>query len=383
MQAMNGSAVRSRTRLVGCTMAIVLALSALVLVSTASAEKTPTKETYLALGDSLAFGYSTQLFNENITKGVPPSAFLHGYADYYLKHLKPNVTGTQLTNNGCPGESTGSMIGTGPLGAQLSAFAGAENLEAPCAYHNVNGLSLHHEYGTGKSQLENALETIAVDAGAGKPVTTLTLDIGANDQLHQIKKCEEAAGPTAKAAGEKAFIETLTKGGTKAEAEAAGKKAGEEAGKAYVKKCLEENFKTLVASILKNIGASLFAIREGDKFGGVKYLGTIVVQGGYDPYGRVFGPEELLEGSNPLAAIINQEEAKTVAKFGACYANPQPIFNPGSFIVKFNPHEPQRLQKWTNMANFTESNGKKNGPDIHPTRSGYAQLSAIMVKDCP
>ena len=54
----------SRTRLVA-----VFALSA-VLASTASAVN-PIKETYLALGDSLAFGYSQQLFNENLVNGEP------------------------------------------------------------------------------------------------------------------------------------------------------------------------------------------------------------------------------------------------------------------------------------------------------------------------
>jgi hypothetical protein len=34
------------------------------------------------------------------------------------------------------------------------------------------------------------------------------------------------------------------------------------------------------------------------------------------------------------------------------------------------------------MANFTESNGKKNGPDIHPTPVGYEKLAALMGKEC-
>ena len=56
MSAKHGSAVSFR-RLLGCTFALVLALSA-VFAASASA-KTPTK-TDLALGDSLAFGYSQQ-----------------------------------------------------------------------------------------------------------------------------------------------------------------------------------------------------------------------------------------------------------------------------------------------------------------------------------
>ena len=58
MQATHGLVVtfRSRIRVIG-TLAIALALSALVFASAASAKSQP-PQTYLALGDSLAFGYS-------------------------------------------------------------------------------------------------------------------------------------------------------------------------------------------------------------------------------------------------------------------------------------------------------------------------------------
>ena len=51
------------------------------------------------------------------------------------------------------------------------------------------GGPLHVSY-AGQSQLEKALELVAVDAAYGKPVTMLTLNIGANDQLHAIAACE-------------------------------------------------------------------------------------------------------------------------------------------------------------------------------------------------
>jgi lysophospholipase L1-like esterase len=373
MQATHGFAVsfRSRTRLVGCAMAIVLALSALAFASTASA-KTGSKPDYLALGDSLAFGYSQQLFNENEKLGEPPTAFEHGYVNDYFATFKNMGS---LTNDGCPGETTDSMIGNGPLGTAMARSLGTTG-ESPCAYHKA-GLRLHHEYGGTKSQLESALETVAAGAAMGKPVKTLTLNIGANDELRTVHKCEKEAEPAEKAAYEKAYIETLQKGGTTAEAEAAGKKAAAEAGKAYVKKCIEEHAAELFKHILTNIAGSLYVIRNGGSFGGVNYTEKIVVQGGYDPFGAVFTPKvELLEGSNALAAALNFEEAKVVQNFGACYANPQPTFNPQ------NNEEPTRLQKFTNMANFTEFEGKKNGPDIHPTPLGYQELANIMVANC-
>src|SRR4029077_4014700 len=93
---------------------------------------------YLALGDSLAFGYSQQLFNENEKLGEPQSAFEHGYATVYWKNSK--VSGQQLMNNGCRGETTDSMIGNGALAAALKIPGGG-----PCGYHKT-GLPLHHAY---------------------------------------------------------------------------------------------------------------------------------------------------------------------------------------------------------------------------------------------
>src|SRR2546423_6322181 len=179
MSATNGST--SRRGLVVSVLAVAFALSA-VFASSAGAAA-PVKEKYLALGDSLAFGYSKQLFNENEKTGENPAGFEHGYANYYMNKLKWKLNGIQLVNNGCPGETTGGLIGTGPVGTALAAGAGAEP-EAECEYHNISGLPLHHEYGAGKSQLESAIESIAVASGEGKPVTTLSLNIGANDELH-------------------------------------------------------------------------------------------------------------------------------------------------------------------------------------------------------
>jgi lysophospholipase L1-like esterase len=338
----------------GCAFAVALVLAA-AFASSAGAV-VPVTKSDLALGDSLAFGYSQQLFNENEKLGEPPTAFNHGYANDYFNQSKAKLAGFQLINNGCPGETTDSMIGNGPLGAALEAGAGAHG-EAPCAYHYAAGLPLHHEYGGTKSQLENALETIAVEEAIGKPVTTLTLNIGANDQLRQVKACEKEVG------------EEWAKEGKS--------KYGGETPTQSFENCLVAHVTPLFTHILTNIGASLYAIRNGAEFGGVNYLGKIVVQLGYDPYGAVFEVgKELLNNSNNLVAALNSEEGALVEKFGACAANPQPKFNPR------NKREPEVLQKWTNMANFTEFEGKKNGPDIHPTPSGYAQLATIMKKTC-
>ncbi len=378
MKATNGLVVlfRSRARLIGCSMAIALALSALAFASTAGAAKTPTPETYLALGDSLAFGYSQQLYNENEAAGDPATAFEAGYVNDYYNHIKAHTKyrGLLLTNDGCPGETTESMIGSnatliGGLNYALKATQEANKLppitgESPCAYqeawnaYHINGKGgpLHHPY-VGQSQLENALETIALDSATGKPVTHITLNIGANDELHQIKACETEVTEEFVNEGKSKYGATPT---------------------AAVKGCLEYHVPGLFAQILSNISGVLAAIRNGASFvpGGVNYTGSIVVQGGYDPYGNVLGEGELLENSNDLAALLNEHEAATVAAFGACYANPQPKFNPQ------NRREPYRLQRWTNMTNLNVYEGKKDGPDIHPTPAGYEELAKIMKADC-
>ena len=89
MQAMNGSAgsFRSRGRLIGCCMALALALTAFVLAPvTAGAAAPPEPKTLLAVGDSISFGYSQQKFNENYPS-EPPSFFEEGVINQTNKLL--------------------------------------------------------------------------------------------------------------------------------------------------------------------------------------------------------------------------------------------------------------------------------------------------------
>ncbi|HWX97217.1 MAG TPA: hypothetical protein VNZ01_10245 [Solirubrobacteraceae bacterium] len=382
MQAMSGFALPFR-RLGGCVVALVLVISAL-FASSAGATTVPVTHSDLALGDSLAFGYSQQLYNENEKAGDPATAFEHGYANYYFNGSKAKAAGDQLINDGCPGETTDSMIGNKALGAALDPTEG----ESPCPYQEAwnafhkNGLGgpLHHPY-VGKSQLEDALGVIGTEAAVGKPVQTVTLNIGANDELHAIAKCEAEAKPSEEAA----FIKALEEGKSEKEAH----EAAEAAGKAFVKKCVEEHATKLFEHILHNIGSIVFSLRHGSLFGSVDYTGKIVFPGAYDPFGNVFGTGELLTGSNTLASILDFHEKKLLTDegveaaeeghepFKACFTEVQKTFNPGT------AKEPTNLQKWTNMANFTEFEGKKNGPDIHPTPLGYHEIGGVlMLKQC-
>jgi lysophospholipase L1-like esterase len=533
MQAKNGpvGVGRRRGRLIGCVVALV-ALSAMVMPTLASAAKKapPVTSTYLALGDSLAFGYSQQLYNEGQPKGDPAQGFENGYANAYLKKLKNKET--QLTNDGCPGETTESLIGNNPellgglnagLKAQFESEGGKPEEyipvtgESPCAYGYAwtafktdgTGGPLHNEYGAGKSnfevepkpgekvvaipnvasQLENTIKEIKVDELTSKPVTSVTLDIGANDALHTLggvetevkalitgkvvkiateeleKEIAERIGARVATEGkpecEAKFGEEVEKGeATPEEAEAKigaciGKKveqyeyedyvshhyekevetkAGEYAaahqfelgaeGEALATEKIKEKIPALIAQMNKNIAGIMVALRHGESFGGSNYNGRITFLATYDPYGKQFhlayegdqfveehgglgGPyaidygrcavhaktaaEEktaiesgceaaaLHIGFNSIQALINNYSYQTVSAFGACDADALPTWNPSN--PKKPLLEPERLKKWTNMTNGNTSNGKPDGPDIHPTPAGYKQLANEMYKE--
>jgi hypothetical protein len=407
MQATHGYAAlsRSRTRLIGCLMAITLALAALVLTLAGPARAAePPQKTYLALGDSISFDYSQELFNEFYPKEQPKKfeeALSFGYGvesakiyeeahglnfgygtipppkpngmvtDYQLKlEAKQSETSVwrKAVNDGCPGETSDSLIGNGPLGKALEGIIEGSHGEAPCAYHNVDGFPLHNEYASAsQSQLENALEVIAQKTVAKKgnrPVATITEQIGSNDLLKQTHACEAEV---------------------KTEFETTGKSKYGATPEAAVKVCLEAHAGIVFQHILHNEAAILFAIRDGSLFGGVNYMGKLIVGGYYDPYGAVFTPGvELLPSSNVLELLLNFQEKKLAASFGACYANPQPVFNT---LLAGNPAgEPAALQAFTNMANFTTAvggNKAKNGPDIHPTPLGYEELAINIETECP
>jgi hypothetical protein len=407
MQATHGFAF-SRTRVIGYAIAFALALSALVLAlaSTARAAEPPHKS-YLASGTSVTFGYSQELFNELFPtenpaafeealgsgydteggRGVPhqPNGVALDYFHILQASQESSSTWTRMINDGCPGETSGSYIGNGTLGAILSAAIPGTQVEAPCGYHNVNGFELHHPYKGGKrfqpevgeSQLENVVETIKRENtgtnATHHPIQIMTMDLGANDLLRAVKKCEKevAEGIWTGASGEPPLTE-----------------------------CEIVNLPATIEALATNVSAVLFAIRNGAAIcvaecgpedHGVNFRGPILFGGFYNPFGAVFTPGvELNPGSNFLDFVINKVMKRTVEKFGVCYANPQS--SPSNPAHAFNQAlagnplaEPEKLQQWTNMANPTSAvNGTKgaNGPDIHPTPAGYQVLAEGYAAEC-
>jgi lysophospholipase L1-like esterase len=172
---------RSHLRLGGrCLPLLAAALSVMLLAAPAGARgrqaQRPTpprpvyaQTSYLALGDSLAFGYSQAKFN-SLYPNENPADFETGYVNDFGDILKLFDPGLQIVNDGCPGETTESFI------------------DGPCAYQLE--FPLHHPYSGGpdSSQLSDALAYLRAHPGR---VTPITIDIGANDALGLIEGCNK------------------------------------------------------------------------------------------------------------------------------------------------------------------------------------------------
>jgi len=117
--------------------------------------------TYLALGDSVAFGYVPPT-------ALPPPNYLDahsfvGYPEFLAQELNERVS-----NASCPGETASSML---DAGAQSN---GCENSPgSPVGYATLYPLHVQYE-GT---QMDYALHYLA----AHKHTRLITIDIGAND----------------------------------------------------------------------------------------------------------------------------------------------------------------------------------------------------------
>ena len=423
MQATNGSAVsvRSRGRLIGCCMALAMALGAVVLAPAANATLPPA---YVATGDSLAFGYTQEKFLVNFPT-ESPSFFETGYPNAFAKDLRSKEKGgfgkeknLVLVNDGCPGETSEGFIGENPaVGGQTSTETENEKLGTkeyqgpgdwhPCRYHYHNQLPLHNGgyYNPETGKPVSQLEEVAAELKGGSPsrkLTEISLNIGANDELAQVTLCEYEVG---KEFAEKGYSERPANPGHHYEPAEAGE---------AVNVCLVESVQSptgVFARIQKNtedilnvmLGAGYKKLEEEGK------SGPIVVLGAYNPETFV------LPGSDGLQLIYNQRIEETVAKYGplAKFANPYLKINgavEGSKLEEKNigctkriveigeapGHEEgdcevARVGKFTEEGNaFDEAYNKgkaeeKGEPyngegDIHPTPAGAAILGKVMFE---
>jgi lysophospholipase L1-like esterase len=155
---MRRRAIARAARLVVVLLAVLFAAAAgaRAVAGPGPAAARPTPATYLALGDSVPFGYrgSAPSYSD-------PTAFV-GYPEKIAaeRHLR-------LLNASCPGETTASFLDS------QAPNNGCEN--SPPGFHYRGTFPLHVDYGT--SQLRYAEQVLTADRSVG----LVTLQVGAND----------------------------------------------------------------------------------------------------------------------------------------------------------------------------------------------------------
>lgn len=362
MQAMNGSAgsFRSHGRLIGCCVALALALTAFVLAPvTAGAAAPPEPKTLLAVGDSISYGYSQQKFNENYPSEAP-SFFEEGVINQTNKLLARSTElgkGITPVNYACPGETSNGLIGEKEaLGGKASTSNDKRETDYhPCSYHNQSGLPLHASLG-GLSQLEEAL-AILKEGKPAHPVKLITVNIGSNDELAAIAKCKEEVQSEFEAEGKSKY-------GGPGPAEA-------------VSNCIGATAVSVTfPHIIGNLGKILGAI-DSQNPGGGHYTGAIVLQGYYNPDSFV------LPGSDALQIGLNNAvQEKLLPNFpNVTYANPFPVFNKGGEAKPAT--EKKSIEKYTEMCNPNVQKVETGADpgcegDIHPSLAGSKALGKLV-----
>ena len=138
---------------------------------------------YLALGDSVPFGYNPL----RVTPGVSPDVFV-GYPQLASDLFRPRK---KLFNASCPGETSTSLItGTRP--------------DNGCQYYRQSIGPLHVSYSG--SQLAYAESYLAANPRTG----LVTLMIGANDLFLLIDSCGGSTNVTCIEAGLPGLLDTLS-----------------------------------------------------------------------------------------------------------------------------------------------------------------------------
>jgi lysophospholipase L1-like esterase len=145
---------------------LVFAVAIVIIGATpAAGQVDPPKQYYLALGDSIAYGYQASKHRA----GLPPLAFDTGYVDVFAEHLRQIQPGITVVNYGCPGETTKSFI------------------KGPCLWSTF-GEQLHDPFSG--SQLDAAVEFLSAHSGTVSPIT---ITLWGNDVREFANSCKDLA----------------------------------------------------------------------------------------------------------------------------------------------------------------------------------------------
>ncbi len=311
---------RAHRRRLVCCVAAIAALGALAFAPAAGAAQVGS--TYLALGDSLAYGYHAAQFKSELeSKGyVEPATFDEGYVDDFAATLKLVNPKLQTINDGCPGETTETLI----KGSGLPGYCAGGPTGTPFPY-----VFLHHPYTPHTSQLADALAILKENPN----VSPITLDIGANDVLQFLaSKC--------------GFPKTFTCSPAEVEAE------------------------------FGHIAANVYSILAQLRAAAPK--AQIVLIGLYNPY-----PEVLpAPGGDKTTAALNTALAGVAGKVpGTSFANPEPPFNPSILTGAPESTDLPTICAFTAMCPGGTYNPTSPNADIHPTTLGYGVMAGVVGVD--
>ena len=310
------------------TCALVVSAAALFVLAPAANATSTTN--YLALGDSLAYGYQAAKFQSQYPN-VNEATFNTGYVNVFAKlQLTP---GLQTTNLGCPGETSASLIKGGrtpATGGNYLAFIPACG-DSPSAGIGANfpKVFLHTPY-DGKSQLQGAEDFLTANAATTK---TISVDIGANDVLVFLESCGfgTASGPNAA--------------------------------------CIASGLPAAFGNAANNLNTILTRLQA--KAPNARY----VVLGLYNPYPGVINVGGLT--GNDATKQLNGLLKSVATAHGARFANPLPVLNPSSNVAGASEAlDVPVICKLTGMCPGGTYNPATG--DIHPTDLGYGIIGGLV-----
>jgi lysophospholipase L1-like esterase len=309
--------------MLACCVAAIAALGTLVIAPAAGAFKLGS--TYLALGDSLTYGYHAAQFKSELkSKGfVEPTTFEEGYVNDFGALLKLANPKLQIINEGCPGETTETFIHGSGVPPQFGNFCAGGPTGTPFPY-----AFLHHPYAT-NSQLSDALAIL----NENHNVSPISLDIGANDVLQFVKNiCH--------------FPATYT--------------------------CSEKEVAEEFGKIAANVGDILGQLRAAAP------QAQIVVIGNYNPYPTILPPP----GGDKSQGLLNGALAAVTAKVpGASFTSVEPAFNPSFITGGPETQDIPTICAFTGMCPGGTFNPASPEADIHPTKLGYQVMAGFETAD--
>lgn len=308
---------------------IVAVLAMLAGAATAEAAAPPKpkapRKVYLALGDSLAFGYQQAKVLANLPN-PSPTLFNTGYVDVFQygssltssTGFNASYSGVQTVNLGCPGETSSTLLN-------------ATNSTTGCTTYPFP-IHVNHP---AQTQIQKAVAVLNANGGKVVPVT---IDIGANDLLALVHSCTTNG------------VISLT--------------------------CVETGSTTTFATVQQNLDSALSQIRA------VAGYTQIMVVGLYNPLYPAIFQQTLTQTGDPvaaaeagaesdaLAAQLNTMEAASAARYRAYFVDPLPLFNPQGDPTK-------------ELGTICTLTAVCAAPlhDIHPTDRGYAELGDLVLTD--